>query len=114
MAIEQRQEIQAPEPAGCLPALLRFAWMVLGNLALLFCAAFVAKGTATVAMDILFFAVAIGLIVIRYVDIAKFKGETSDSKPATLAHWRRYAGLVVVISTGLWALARYAASHGGI
>jgi hypothetical protein len=114
MANEQRQEIQGTEPAGCLPALLRFTWMVLGNLALLFCAAFVAKGTAPIAMDIVFFAVAIALIVIRYVDIAKLNGETSDSKPATLAHWRRYSILVVIISTGLWALARYAASHGGI
>ena len=96
---------------GCVPIFLRLTWMVFGFVALFLCAALVAKGTAPVVMDIIFFMVAIGLIVVRYVDITKFKGQTSEGTPATLAHWRRYAVLTAVISTGVWALARIASSY---
>ena len=96
---------------GLLPVLLRLTWMAFGNVALFICAAYVAKGTAPVVMDIVFFTVVIGLIVVRYVDITKFKGQTSEGKPAALAHWRRYAVLIAIISAGLWALARVASSH---
>lgn len=106
----QRQEEQKSqaEITGCMPLFLRLTWMALGNAALFLCAALVAKGTAPIAMDIIFFMVVIGLIVIRYVDITRFKGQTSEGKPATLAHWRRYTVLVAVISIGVWALARIA------
>jgi hypothetical protein len=87
----QEQQKQQDEPMGCLPSFLRFTWMASGNAALFLCAALVAKGTAPVVMDIVFFAVTIGLIVVRYIDITRFKGQTSEGKPATLAHWRRYA-----------------------
>ncbi len=109
----QSQEQPKPqdEPMGCLPSLLRFTWMALGNAALFLCASLVAKGTALVVMDIMYFAVAIGLIVVRYIDITKFKGQTSEGMPATLAHWRRYAILTALISTGVWVLARIAYSH---
>jgi len=114
MAGQQRQSIpeSQTEAMGCLPALARLAWMMFGNLALGLCAAFVAKGTAPVVMDVAFFAVAIGLIAVRHVDITKFKGQTADGKPATLADWRRYALMMAVISAGLWAIARLAASRG--
>ena len=109
----QRPEEQGSqaELSGCMPLFLRLTWMALGNAALFLSAALVAKGTAPFVMDIIFFMVAIGLIVVRYVDITKFKGQTSEGKPATLAHWRRYAVLTAVISTGVWVLARIAYSH---
>ncbi|MBZ5499368.1 MAG: hypothetical protein LAP85_23465 [Acidobacteriia bacterium] len=109
----QRQEEQKSqtELTGCMPLFLRLTWMALGNAALFLCAALVAKGTAPVVMDIIFFAVTIVLIVVRYIDITRFKGQTSEGKPATLAHWRRYALLTAVISTGIWVLARIAYFH---
>ena len=109
----QHQEVKESqtESMGFLPLLLRLIWMGFGYVALFLCWALVAKGTAPVVMDIIFFVVAIGLIVVRYVDITKFKGQTSEGKPATLAHWRRYAVLMTVISAGLWVLARIAYSH---
>jgi hypothetical protein len=82
--------------------------MALGNAALFLCGALVGKGTAPVIMDITFFMVAIVLIIVRYVDITKFKGQTSEGKPATLVHWRRYAVLTAVVSAGVWVLARIA------
>jgi hypothetical protein len=114
MAVEQRQTNPQPEmePAGFVPFVLRLFWMAFGNIGLLFCAAFVAKGTAPMVMDVAFFTVAIALVVARYVDVVRFKGDTSEGKPATLADWRRYALKLTVFSTALWALARIAASHG--
>jgi hypothetical protein len=53
----------------------------------------------------------VGLIEARYVDIARFNGQTTEGKLTPIAHWRRYAVLMLVISAGLWALARVAWSH---
>jgi len=113
MAGEQRPTNQQPEmqPSGCMPFVLRLFWMAFGNIALLLCAAFVAKGTAPVVTNVVFFGVAIALIVVRYIDIAWFKGDTAEGKPATFADWRRYALKLTVVAVALWALARTAASH---
>ncbi len=106
----QRQEEpkSQAELTGCMPLFLRLTWMALGNAALFLCAALVAKGTVPLAMNIIFFMVVLGLIVVRYVDITRFKGQTSEGKPATLVHWRRYTVLLAVISIGVWVLARIA------
>ena len=114
MAAQQRlekSEVQT-EPTGATPVLLRLIWMVLGNMALLVSATLVAKGTAPVVTDFVFFAVVGGMIAARYVDITMFKGQTSECEPATLAHWRRYAILLALVATAMWALARVAASRG--
>ena len=86
--------------------------MAVGNFALIFCAMFIAKGTAPVVMDIVFWVVAIGVIAVRHIDITKFNGETSEGRPATLADWRRYAVRVAVMSAVLWVFARFVAYRG--
>ncbi len=48
----------------------------------------------------IFWLIALGLILARYVDIRYLKGETTDNKPATLKHWRRYS-VIVLIAAGL-------------
>lgn len=100
------------EPTGCLPVLLRTTWLMWGNFALLLCAAFVAQGIAPPLADLLFLLVAAGVIGIRYLDIARYHGSTSDGEPATLAHWRRYAIAMVLVSAVLWTFARVAAARG--
>lgn len=100
------------ESTGCLPVILRLTWLMWGNLALFICAALVAEGTAPIVTDLLFFLVAGSLVGVRYVDITRFKGETTEGEPATIAHWRRYAIMMMLISAALWALARVAASRG--
>ncbi len=107
----QSEKKSQSEPMSGLPLLLRLSWMAIGNVALFLCAALVAKGTAPVVIDVAFFAVVVGLILVRYVDVARFNGQTSDGKPATLSHWRRYAVMLTVISIGVWALARTAHSY---
>jgi hypothetical protein len=44
------------------------------------------------------------LIVARYVDITRFKGDTAYGEPATLAHWRRYALSLLVGSIVVWVV----------
>jgi hypothetical protein len=114
MAVQQHQTDPQPELeySSFGSFVLRFFWMVLGNVALVLCAALVAKGTAPIATSVAFFAIAIGLIVVRYVDIVRFKGDTSEGKPATLTDWRRYTVRLAVIAPVLWALARLTASRG--
>ncbi len=104
---------QSPsESTGCLPVILRITWLMWGNFALLACAALVAQKIAPVVSDVLLFMIAGGLIAVRYVDITRFKGETADGEPATLAHWRRYAIIVMLTSAVAWGFARVAASQG--
>ena len=59
----------------------------------------------------MFLVVTVGLIEARYVDIARFNGQTTEGKLTPIAHWRRYAVLMLVISVCLWELARVACSH---
>jgi hypothetical protein len=99
------------DPVGCLGALVRLMWTAIGNVVLFACAISVAKGSAPVVADVIYFTVAVGLIAVRYIDITKFKGTTSRGMPATLAHWRRYAVLLAIISTVIWVLARVVFSH---
>lgn len=110
---QQQAGDQSPSgPTGCLPVLLRVTWLMWGNFALLLCAAFVAQRIAPPLTDLLFFVAAGCLIGVRYLDITRYHGATSDGEPATLAHWRRYAITMVLISAALWTAARVAAARG--
>lgn len=114
MSGSQRQPIEhsPAERVGCLAALLRVYWMAVGNLALFFCAMFAARRPAPSVLDGLFVAVAITLIIARYIDIARFRGQTADGEPANLGHWRKYALILVPVAAGLWAFIRFAHGQG--
>jgi len=92
---------------GCLPMVARLFWMVGGNIALLACAGLMAQGADRGLVDGLYFAAAAAMIGVRYLDITRFQGQTSDGQPASLADFRRYAALMVVVAAGVYALARY-------
>jgi len=100
------------ESTGYLPLVLRITWMMIGNLGLFICAVLIAQGVAPVVTDLLLFLVAGGLITVRYVDITRCEGQTSEGEPATLAHWRRYAGGMLLTSGAMWAAARFVALRG--
>ena len=84
---------------GCLSIVVRLTW-IFGASVLVFGAIFIVQGKVPGLADALLWLVALGLILARYVDIRYLKGETSDNKPATLKHWRRYS-VVILIATGL-------------
>ena len=107
MASDHRERIPAQpayqDPLGCLP---RIFWMMLGNLGLLIVALKVYLSAGWSMADVAYWLIVAMLIGARYVDIARFKGQTIDGGPATMAHLRRYVVLVLLAGSAMWVLAR--------
>jgi len=101
---------QSPEAAGSSSVLglaLRLFWMIIGNVVLAFSGLYIllpGRESLFSVADISYGAVIPLLIATRYADIAKFRGATAYGEPATMAHWRRYALGVLVISVVAWLL----------
>ncbi len=101
----ENQEEKAESLPGCL---LRIFWMILGNLALFFCAYFIASKPSTgkvqlSVFDAIYAAAALALILARYIDVRSCGGTTASGKPATMANFRRYAVILVIASAAVWA-----------
>ena len=96
-------------PAGCA---LRLYWMGLGNFALVIGAVLAARRAAPSALDAVYALVVASLIAARFVDITRFGGQTTEGDPASLAHWRRHAAVLVPVAAALWWLARLAHARG--
>jgi len=111
---ESKKTVREPEPTGCLSVVVRIFWLMGGNLALLMLAVFIFQKKTFSAFDIAFWAIVAGLILIRYIDITRLKGLTSNNEPATLKHWRIYVVKLLAASAALWGLAHgipYLISH---
>jgi hypothetical protein len=96
------------EPAALSGCLVRLGWMVVGNLVLLTVAVEIVREpqwTLTIK-DALFWGVVAGLIVLRYVDVARLGGRTVNDEPATPRHLKRYASILLASSTALWLFAQ--------
>jgi hypothetical protein len=89
---------------GCL---VRLGWTLLGTAALVICIRAIAihTGSFLSAADAVFWAVVPVIIWLRRVDITRMSGLTLDGRPATLSHWKRYAGLMLACSLVAWAAA---------
>ena len=104
------QPEKKPEPAsqmsgaGCL---VRLGWMMFGNAALVICIGMIAGHTGSFlsAADAVFWVVVPALIWLRHIDITRMNGQTTSGQPATLSHWKRYAGLLLAFSVVAWAAA---------
>ena len=99
----------APVPSqqqfsGCL---IRLAWMVFGNAALVVFAIVIARGEAFSLSwpDAAFWAVVAFVLAVRYLDIRRFGGLTAEGQPVSIHHWRRYALLYPAAALSLWAVA---------
>jgi hypothetical protein len=112
MSDQAKQELPTTEQTGCLGGVIRLLWLMVGNFALVLIAVALAQRQALSALDLTFWAIVIGLIVLRYIDITRLGGRTTDEKPASLQHWRRYLVLLLLAAGGLWALARGVAYFG--
>jgi hypothetical protein len=91
-------------PSGCL---LRLGWMAFGNAAMLAFAIVIYehRGSFLSWADAVFVAVVAATLGLRYADVRHFNGRTASGAPATMAHWRRYAVILVAAAVVLWALA---------
>lgn len=90
--------------AGCL---VRMGWMVFGSLAMVLCIVTIARHTGSFlsVADAVLWALVPVLIWLRHIDITRMKGQTASGQPATLSHWKRYAGLLLAFSLVAWAAA---------
>lgn len=98
------EETSAEQHSGGNP-LLRLYWMALGNFLLLVAAMLISKQDAwtITLLDLLYLAIVGSLLLARYIDIARYKGETTNCEPATKRHWKRYAAGLVAVGGALWA-----------
>ena len=97
-----------PEKISFLASMVRFTWRILGNILLfiiLLLMVFGYQGESN-ALDIIFWLVVAGLVLIRYIDIKVFHEQSADNKPITLKDWIRYSIGLILMSGFFWVLAR--------
>jgi hypothetical protein len=112
--IHSKQIATDVEPMGFCAVVVRIFWLMGGNLVLFMLAIFIFEGRGSLWTDIAFWGVVGALVLLRYIDITRLKGLTSDSQPATLKHWRLYVIKLLAGSGALWGLAhgiRYVVNH---
>jgi len=85
----------------------RLFWMLLGNFALLICAAkiFMDRNVSIRASDIVFWCVVLVMIVVRFLDIKYLEGQTATGAPATIKHWQKYAFILLIAAVVIWSAA---------
>ena len=94
------------QPGGGL--LVRLGWMGGGTLTMLIAGfVIVSRPTWTFSgADAAFWAGALLAIVLRYLDVARYGGDTARGEPATMGHFTRYAVGVVGIGLAYWTMAQ--------
>jgi hypothetical protein len=84
--------------------------MGLGNAVLFFSAILIAQrreGDFLSELDALYGSAIFSLLMFRYIDIKFLNGSTSTGEPATMAHWKRYAGSMLVGTLAVWGLVHW-------
>jgi hypothetical protein len=89
-----------------LKALVRFSWILVGNVILFFLALSIVVNKAGITCDYAYWITVVALIGIRLLDIKKFAGETADFEPATMAHWRKYTIKLILVALFVYILAK--------
>lgn len=56
--------------------------------------------------DFFYWGTVLSMLAARQLDVRWYGGRTADGEPATSAHVRRYAALLLVSSAAAWALAQ--------
>jgi hypothetical protein len=102
---ESKHIATEPAPIGCFGLVVRMIWLLAGNAVLFMLAVLIFQKRAFSFLDAGFWAIVAALVLLRYMDITRLKGLTSDSKPATLKHWRMYVIRLLVASAAMWGLA---------
>jgi hypothetical protein len=91
---------------GFLSLAARLFWMALGNVVLLMSSISIIghKGQGLHTADVVFWITVPALVVVRYLDIKLWDGQTAMGTRATMVHWRKYAALLLVCSTAVWVV----------
>ncbi len=90
-----------------LSIIARLFWMFFGNAILFISIIFIVehKGGMFHTADVVFWITVAILIFVRYLDIKFCVGLTATGNPASIAHWIKYAILLLIFSTAVWAIA---------
>src|SRR3990172_9519333 len=101
----QRDQI-VDRQGGFLSILARLFWMAIGNVVLVMASVsiFQQKGAMFQTADVVFWIIVPALILVRYLDIRLWNGQTAMGTPATMTHWRKYSALLLAGSTVVWLL----------
>lgn len=78
--------------------LVRFSWLLIGNIILYFLAFSMLVGKGGKTSDIAYWITVVAMIGLRLLDVKLLGGETAEYKPATMAHWRKYAIKLILFS----------------
>ena len=91
---------------GFLSILARLFWMAIGNVVLVMSCVSISqqKGAMFQTADVVFWITVSFLILVRYLDIKLWDGQTAMGIPATMAHWKKYSILLLAGSTAVWLL----------
>ena len=107
MPSQVRDSVSQPQQAaqpGCLSLIARLIWVAGGNSVLLILMAYIVQQkTAFSSLDVIFWVVVAALLLIRFADVKWLHGTGSESEPATMKDWWRYARLLFIIAGGVWA-----------
>jgi hypothetical protein len=99
---------QITDGQGTLPGILaRLWWMLFGNVVLAFSLVFIFRhegGFFHPADWVFWIAVAV-LILVRYLDVKLWDGQTATGRYASLSDWRRYVVFLLACSAVLWGIA---------
>ena len=96
---------ERPAETSLLGCLIPTFWMLIGNGILALCTLAIAAGEATFGVADVFYWITVGcLLAARYADIRYFAGKTSEGKPATMAHYRRYSIILCAVAGVVWVV----------
>lgn len=98
--------VNSESKGGCLSIIVRLSWIFGGIAVLIYCAVFIAMGKNPGLADLIYWLIAVTIVLVRFVDIKFLKGETLDSKPATLKDWRRYSVRLLLAAGLLYFIAK--------
>jgi hypothetical protein len=83
---------------------VRIYWTLISNVALGILAIGIScRHSGINSLDIFYLMMVVLLIAVRYCDIKYFAG--SSDKRATMAYWRKYVLLLLLITGGMWLAA---------
>lgn len=87
--------------------LVRLYWMFLGYIPIVaFSSAIIESKAARSWADIAFWASVISILIARLYDITRLGGTTAEGDPATLGHWMRHVGWLIVAAMVVWGAMR--------
>lgn len=90
--------------AGCA---VRLSWLIVGPVVVAVAVAVLAsqEDISAIGGSSVYWGAVLAMLVLRYVDVAKYDGLTAEGEPASMTHFRRYALRVGVTSAMLYGLA---------